>query len=202
VLERVQHGFGVVFGMRPGNDNGVIADESDAMVVQVLVRNHVKRKSLLFKPIQQVTIVRKMTQARAVGIVKRQIARPHCQNGTSTRRQGNSRTIRMVIVGRKPQVANNIGVFGIGAPGLRAGSDVFGSAETAELDFRQCFSEKVGIFEERTRHRRLHESRADCVYPNAGWAKFDGHGLGQALKSEFRSAINAAILGSDMSHLR
>ena len=50
--------------------------------------------------------------------------------------------------------------------------------------------------------RRVDERRTNAVDPDPMRRQFDRHGLGQAFDGVFRHAVDGAIGGSDMTHLR
>ena len=111
----------MVFGMRPGDHQRVIADQFDSVGVQVLVGHDVERKTLLLQPVGQMAVGREVAQPRPARIGKREVARPHGEHRPAARRQRDPRPVRMAIVGGEAEVADLIRIVGARPPRRRPG---------------------------------------------------------------------------------
>ncbi len=110
------HAARVVLRVRAGQHHVVGAQGIQALVVQVLVGDHVVVEPFFAQPLRQVRIRRKVPQARPLGIRKRQIARAHRQYRAQARRQADAGHVFVPVVGGRAELRHHVGVVRIGAP--------------------------------------------------------------------------------------
>src|SRR5215217_995799 len=108
---------------------------------------------------------------------------------------------------RGPAAVDHEGGAGHQRRGVRGEEDdgaheVLDLPEPPELDLRQDAAHERLVLQERPRHRRLDEGRADGVDADAVRPELDRHRLSEAFDGEFRGVVDRASRSADMPHLR